>query len=310
MNTPILLIGFNRPEMIAKSFNCIAAQNPEKLYVSIDGPRKNVPTDFALIEEVRKIVQNVTWQCKVEYLFSKQNKGAEVTVSNAVSWVFKSEETVIVVEDDIVASESFFRFCEDILLRYRNEEKVYMISGGQFTPMPLSGNEDYLFAVHGHTGTGWATWKRAWKHFNLYVDVTQRNIDVKHIRRKVNCKEKEYYISDLIKNMLSMGVGGSAWDICWTFIRFDEQGLTVIPRVNLTSNIGVLGLHSNGETKHHYRPFDKDFVAKIHPEKVTCNKEYDIYHAQSYLFKRNIYIERIRRSRMYAILRKLKRIII
>jgi hypothetical protein len=306
MRTPILLIGFNRPEIIIQAFNCIAEEKPEKLFIAIDGPRENSPSDINLVSEVKRIVKNITWPCEAHYLFNNDNKGAEITVSNSVSWALEEEDSVIVIEDDIITSRSFFQFCEEMLLLYKYEEKIYMVSGGQFTPVELPGQEDYLFAIHGHTGTGWATWKRAWKHFDLFMDVDKRQIKIRQIRNKINCKEEEYYIMDSIMELRGNGVGGNTWDQCWLFIRFDEQGLSVIPRVNLTSNIGVYGLHTTGKTEHHYRPFDKEFVAKVHPAIVVCNRKYDAIHAKTYLFRRNMIMERIRRSKVYKTLRYAK----
>jgi len=305
----VLLIGFNRPEIIARSFNCIANEKPEKLYVAIDGPRDEVSADDNLVNQVKNIVTNIAWPCQVRYLFNEQNMGAEVTVSNAVSWVLKEEEAVIVIEDDIVAATSFFRFCEEMLIKYKENENIYMISGGQFTPMKLPNDEDYLFAIHGHTGTGWATWRRAWQHYSLYIDVETLDITKKKIRSMSSNKAQELYIESLINRMKKNGPGNNTWDYCWLFILYYNQGLSIIPRVNLTSNIGILGLHAKGQTEHHYRTFDKEFVAKKYPRLIVRNEKYDAHHAKTYLFKRNIYIESIRRSRMYKILRKLKGII-
>jgi len=306
VETAVLLIGFNRPEIIAKSFKCIADEKPDKLYVAIDGPRDKIPTDVDLVNQVKDMVTSISWPCQVKYLFNKQNMGAEVTVSSAVSWVLKEEETVIVIEDDIVAATSFFRFCEEMLIKYKENENIYMISGGQFTPIQLPNDEDYLFAIHGHTGTGWATWRRAWQHYSLFIDVETLDITKKKIRAMSSNKAQELYIESLINRMKENGSGNNTWDYCWLFILYYNQGLSIIPRVNLTSDIGILGLHARGKTEHHYRAFDKKFIVKKHPKYIKQNKKYDAYHAKKHLFRQSILKARFKQAWIYKILRKMK----
>jgi hypothetical protein len=133
---------------------------------------------------------------------------------------------------------------------------------------------------------GWATWKRAWKHFNLNVNDFDNFIRSGEIDNLVHCKaEKKRWLST-INRMRKNGRGNNTWDICWSYIRFKEKGLSIIPRVHLSSNIGVTGLHTKGQTKVHNRPFDKDFVAAIHPNEIKQNIEYDIYHFKNHIDRR------------------------
>lgn len=305
MDTPVLLIGFNRPNMITQAISCISAVKPAKLYVAIDGPRENIVTDLSLLNQVKELVNNLNWSCKVRYKFNKENLGAEITVSSAVSWVLESEENVIVMEDDIIASKSFFQFCEEMLKMYKDQENIYMISGGQITPVNLPNNEDYLLGLYGHTGAGWATWRRAWIKFDLYVDRYEKYRTGKLIKEVVYSKAEEYFMGDLIRKMDQNGVGKNTWDSCWFFIRFDELGLSIIPRINLTTDIGIYGLHAKGKTEYHYRKYDKEFVVHNHPKIVARNHEYDTYHVKHLLYRKNICIEMVRRSGMYKLLKKI-----
>ena len=306
MKTPVLLVGFNRPQIISQSFKCVAEQKPEKIFIAIDGPRTGISSDVNLVNQVKTIVTNISWPCQVKYLFNDQNMGAELTISNAVSWVLKEEDAVIIVEDDIIASTSFFQFSEEMLEKYKDNEKIYMISGGQFTPMQLPNDEDYLFAIHGHTGTGWATWRRAWYHFSLYVDVEALNIKRRELRAMSSNKAQEFYLENMIIHMKERGVGNSSWDCCWLFIRYYNHGLTIVPKVNLTTNIGTFGLHANGRTIHHYRPYDKEFTASIHPDDVAQNKKYDAFHSRIHLFRNNVLVAIFKRTKIYQYLRILK----
>ena len=112
MEAPVLLIAFNRPDTTGIVFQKIREARPTKLYVAVDGPRQNKEGEDELVEEVKKIVNNVDWQCKVQYKFNQQNKGCEVTVSSGITWALSFEEYVIILEDDIVAPLSFFLFVQ------------------------------------------------------------------------------------------------------------------------------------------------------------------------------------------------------
>lgn len=237
-----------------------------------------------MVDDVRHIVVQVVWECETQYMFNEENKGAEITVSSAVSWVLQKEETVIVLEDDIIAPMAFFRFAQEMLLRYAENEQVYMVSGNQWAPFQMPNDEDYLFGIYGHTG-GWATWKRAWKRFDLNVGDFKSVLKRTVIDSLVNSESEKWFWKHIIRGMQEKGPGKNTWDYCWSYIRFKEKGLSVIPKHNLTSNIGVFGLHSRGVTEHHFRPYKEDFIAKKHPKTICRNLKYDNFHLLEYLMK-------------------------
>lgn len=291
ITAPVLLIGFNRPDVIKQSFDFIRKAKPQKLYVAIDGARKQKPNEDQLVEEVKQIVKNVDWDCETHYKFNNENRGAELTVSTAVSWVLENEEYVIVLEDDIIAPLSFLNFAQEMLLKYANNESIYMISSCQPTPINMPNNEDYLFGIYGHIW-GWATWKRAWKNFDLNINDFDDFLKSGNINNLVqNNTEKKRWLST-INQMKRRGKGNNTWDICWGYIRFKERGLSIIPRVHLSSNIGVDGLHSKGQTSAHYREFDDNFVATVHPKEIIQNREYDKYHFENHINRRPSLIQR------------------
>jgi hypothetical protein len=291
IKVPVLLIGFNRPEVIKESFAYIRKAKPKKLYVAIDGPRKDKHGEVDLVEAVRKIVQEVDWDCETHYKFSSENQGAEITVSSAVTWVLKNEEFVIVLEDDIIAPISFLNFAQEMLIKYAKNENIYMISSNQTTPIKLPNDEDYLFGIYGHIW-GWATWKRAWDNFDLKINDFDSLLDTDKLDEITHTKaEKKLWISTINK-MKQKGVGKNTWDICWSYIRWKEQGLSVIPRVNLSSNIGATGLHSKGKTSQHFRTFDDNFIANNHPKEVKQNVEYDTHHFNNHINKRPSILKR------------------
>jgi hypothetical protein len=300
IHTPILLIGFNRPEIIQQSFDYIRRARPEKLYIVIDGPREGRDGEVDLVNRVKQIVQKVDWPCETHYTFNETNKGAEVTVSSAISWVFEKEEFAIILEDDIIAPMSFLKFAQEMLIRYNDVERIGTVSGSNFTPLRLPGDADYFFAKYGHSW-GWATWKRAWNGFNLNVEVPEDHLKLDFLKTITNTKQEAKYFQKRIRNIKEKGPGNSTWDSVGNYNHRINNRLSVIPKVNITSNIGTYGLHAKGITEHHYRPFDENFVVKKHPDKISCFNEYDIYHFKTYINKRPPFCK--------LALRKMKRVL-
>jgi hypothetical protein len=283
---PILLIVFNRPDTTIEVFNCIKKMKPKKLYIALDGPRDYKIGEERLCNEVRLITEDVDWNCQVFYNFNSTNKGAEVTVSNAISWVLGLEKYVVVLEDDIVASESFFNFMELMLNKYINQDVISMVSGCNFTPIKME--DDYLFGIFGHTW-GWGTWRRAWNDFDLNIDIKDEYVSKSFLIDISFSHAQLKYYERLFKSMKKRGKGKNTWDYCWSFHRIVNNKLSIIPRVNLTTNIGVYGLHAKGKNEHHFRPFDKDFVVVKEPLIIERNLVYDNHHFEKYLKPKPLY---------------------
>lgn len=278
---PILIIGFNRPDVIRQTFEYVKAAKPTKLYIAIDGARENRPGEEKLVEEVKQVFNGIDWECEVHKKYNTENKGAEVTVSSAITWALENEEYVIVLEDDIVASQAFLQFAKEMLIRYKDCDNVYLVSGCNFTPTKLKDNADYTFCFSGHTW-GWATWKRAWDKFTLNCDfiISKNELSERYPEKRIIDVKYNWF-----NKHANMPIGTSTWDVCWAFIRMKNKGLSIVPRVNLVSNIGEYGLHFSGKTDVHFLKYDNDFIAVNHPKEITIDKDYDKYHFYKYLYK-------------------------
>jgi len=185
LKTPVLLIAFNRPDNTEKVFNRIRQAKPEKLYIAVDAARKDKKGEIEIVNEVIEIVKNVDWPCNVRYRFNESNLGAEITVSSAISWVFEEEDYAIILEDDIIAPISFFEFMQEMLIKYKDEEIIGTVSGNNFTPIETENNEDYFFAKYGHSW-GWGTWKRAWKDFDLNIEIPDEHLKLSFFKKITN----------------------------------------------------------------------------------------------------------------------------
>lgn len=282
ITTPILIIGFNRPDVIKQTFEYIRKAKPEKLYVAIDGPRPEKEGEEKLVKKVKEVVENVDWECETHYKFNETNKGAEVTVSSAISWVFETEEYAIILEDDIVAPMSFIKFAQEMLVKYKYNDKIGIISGNNFTPIPV--DSDYFFAKYAHSW-GWATWKRVWESFDLDIEIKDEHLSKGFLKKISNSKEERKFYRKRYQRMKKMGAGNNTWDMVANYISRVNNRMNIVPRVNLTTNIGIFGLHAKGESIFHNVPFDEFFEVHIHPMEVKLNIEYDKHHFKEHILK-------------------------
>lgn len=300
ISVPILIIAFNRPDVSKQTFEYIRAAKPQKLYVAVDGAREGKEGEDILVKQVKEILQNVDWPCETHYKFNETNKGAEVIVSSAISWVFETEEYAIILEDDIIAPMSFLKFAQEMLIKYKDDERVGTVTGSNFTPIPVPNNTDYFFAKYGHSW-GWATWKRVWVSFDLYVEVPDEHLKMSFLRAITNSRAEAKFLQKRFKRLKKNGPGNSTWDYVGFYWFKVNKSICITPRVNLTSNIGEYGLHARGKTEHHFRPFDENFEVKKHTARVEAFATYDNHHFKTYLNKKTPIYKRI--------LRKIRRVL-
>lgn len=287
VQVPVLLIGFNRPDLIQQNLENLRQQHVQNLYVTIDGPRSGREDDLQMVEEVRALVKSIDFCPKVHLRLREQNVGCEVNVSEGIAWALEDEDYVIVLEDDVMAHQSFFRFMQDMLIRYKDDNRIAMVSGCNYTPIPFPNDEDYCFCQSGHTW-GWATWKRVWNGFSLYEAVNPRFIKKEYLQsvsvNKSVAKRRKF----VFNRMLKKGAGNSTWDVMFSYYRVTRNLLSIVPRTHLTTNVGLFGLHYQGADKGMNMTIDDGFVAKKHPKDVVWNKDYDAYHYE-YFIKESIF---------------------
>lgn len=287
-NIPILMIGFNRPENIVRVFEKVRDVRPYKLYITIDGPRKERKGEDALVEATKKAVEHIDWECEVYRKYNDKNLGAEITISSALRWICEKEEYFIMLEDDIVAPPSFFKFQEEMLIKYKDYENIKLVSGNNFTPLPTPNDEDYFFCEYGHTW-GWGSWRRVWHDFDLNIEIPKEHCTLEFCRTLSNSEEQAKKLKIHYTRLREQGVGNCTWDYISSYKCKIKRMLSIVPRVNLATNIGIYGLHATGETKYHNVKSDENFVVRKHPKSVACWKEYDIYHFNSRNPKKNIF---------------------
>ncbi|TFF40874.1 glycosyltransferase family 2 protein [Mucilaginibacter psychrotolerans] len=245
MQTPVLFLVFNRPELTQQVFDVIRQVKPTQLYIAADGPRVANPVDALLCAQVRTIVNEIDWHCEVKTLFRDENLGCKTAVSRAIDWFFDHVEEGIILEDDCLPDRTFFPYCTELLSRYRDDDSVMSVSGSNLLGKPWKYDKQSYFFAHGGIW-GWATWKRAWKLYDEAMKDWPRSETKKVIRE--NIQTKGWY--DFYLPMFEASHNGTldTWDIQWFYTILINNGLAINPAVNLVRNIGFAsGTHLNSD---------------------------------------------------------------
>jgi hypothetical protein len=250
LTTPVLLLIFSRPDTTRRVFETIRQARPTRLYVAADGPRAGHPTDAVRCAETRAVVQEVDWPCEVFTLFQEENLNCGLAPVTAMNWFFEHEPEGIILEDDCVPSPSFFRFCAELLARYRDDTRVMHIGGNNFgseASQPLGPNDpSYHFSTQ-RNSWGWATWRRAWQLYDYHLtDFEQVKASGELNSTFTGPLEKRYRMGKMA-GVLALPQPPDVWDYQWEYTIARHQGLYIVPAVNLVGNIGF----GNGSTHTH-----------------------------------------------------------
>ena len=234
LQTAVLFLVFNRPDTTKQVFEAIRQAKPPRLYVAADGAREDKPGEVERVEQVRKIATQVDWPCKVETLFRDKNLGCKLAVSSAITWFFENEEQGIILEDDCLPSQSFFWFCEELLKRYKDDMRIFMVSGYN-KQQEHDTNNDYFFSAVGGIW-GWASWRRAWKYYNVDITNLVKSYEEEFYKLEFLLGKKIYKARVEHFNALKNGL--DTWDYQWSFARHFNSGLSCVPKTSLIRNIG------------------------------------------------------------------------
>lgn len=272
LETPVLFLVFNRMEETKKVFESIKVAKPPRLYLASDGPRYENSEEEKKVLDIRNyLIKNIDWDCEVYTKFREKNLGCKYAVSDAITWFFEHEEQGIILEDDCLPSQSFFWFCDALLKKYKENKKIWHISGDNFQDGFMRGESSYYFSKHNHIW-GWATWRDRWGKYDLLLSnysIDKKNMSISPFWKKIF---KMVYLGKI-----------NTWDHQWVFTMWKYGGLAILPSVNLITNIGF------GETATHTKN-PESFLANMasyelyfplsHPKDIVLNVDADTYSDQ------------------------------
>jgi hypothetical protein len=237
MQTPVALIIFNRPDVTKRVFEEIARARPKQLLVIADGPRPEKAGEAEKCAATRAIIDRVDWECEVLKNYSDVNLGVGGRPATGIRWVFENVEEAIILEDDCIPHPTFFRYCEELLEKYRDDERVMHISGDNWNFGDKQRPFSYFFSCYCYS-CGWATWRRAFQHYDpdLKLWPTLRDsswlLDILGDPRAVEFWKSKFELT------YTTGMENHGWDWPWLFACWAHRGLSILPSTNLISNIG------------------------------------------------------------------------
>lgn len=264
LTTPVAFFIFNRPDTSMQVFEQIRLAQPKKLLVIADGPRTEQPSDIVKCAATRAIIEAVDWDCEVLTNYSDLNLGCKMRMSTGLDWVFSVVEEAIILEHDTLPHHSFFRFCQELLERYRNDERIMTISGCNFQFGNRRWNYNYYFSRCVHCW-GWATWRRAWQHYDVYMTLWPEVRDGGWLEAMLGHDLGAEYWHKVFEVTYQGYV--NTWDYQWVFNCWSQNGLSILPNVNLVSNIGFSAdaTHTKGASRVANMPTEDVSFPLLHP---------------------------------------------
>ncbi|MDH4199246.1 MAG: nucleotide-diphospho-sugar transferase [Spirochaetia bacterium] len=282
LKTAVLFLIFNRLDTTKQVFEAIRMAKPPRLYIAADGARESREGEAKKVQEVRDYVtSHIDWQCEVKTLFRDRNLGCKYAVSAAITWFFENEEMGIILEDDCLPCQSFFWFCEQLLEKYKNDMRVWHISGASMlTSDILINNDSYYFSRYNHIW-GWGSWANRWKYYNIKMPLFPDFLINGFIKNITKNKLLQTFWLYNFKKAFDGEI--DTWDYQWYFTTWSCGGISIIPVVNLVSNIGF-GIDATHTSDIHNKLSNvlrKEInLDIIHPKIIMPNLIYDEFNGK------------------------------
>ena len=285
VDVPVLIIFFARPDTLAKVFEKVKEARPSKLFLACDGAREGNDRDVSAIEECKKIVEDIDWECEVHKRYSEVNLGCGKGPSSAISWAFEHTDRLLILEDDCVPNDSLFPFMQEMLEKYKDDDRIGVVSGFNHFKEWDCGEYSYCFTKTAAT-LGWGPWKRVWEKY----DYTLNAMDEPYCQRLLS---SVFYTERMRKARMGNWRHAAKetrqkkvnyWDVQFGFLKYSQSYLCIVPKGNLIYNIGVgAGSTHTEETKQtSWKPGKVLFMPTVemqfplkHPSYVICDNEYD-----------------------------------
>lgn len=234
VDVPVLILFFNRSDLLQQVFEQVKKARPTRLFLYQDGPRNS--SDLLGIERCRKVVEQIDWQCVVHKNYQTKNYGCDPSEYMAQKWAFSMVDRCIVLEDDDVPAVSFFSFCKELLDRYADDTRISMIAGFNNEEVTPNISADYFFAST-FSIWGWASWRRVidqWDETYSFLD------DKEKMYLLDNLIKERRYRKDFLPMCRSHRASGKAfYETIFHSANLFQSGLAIVPTRNMINNLGV-----------------------------------------------------------------------
>jgi len=256
---PVLLIAWRRPSATKMVLEQIRKAAPSRLYIACDGPSIDRPGENDKVLAVREIIKkSIDWPCEVFTLYSDINQGCRLGVVKAINWFFENEDEGIILEDDCVPHSDFFVYCADLLERYRNDQRIWWISGTNAQNGHWRGDASYYISKYGHCW-GWASWRSRWANLDSELSTLPAFLNSGLFISALPDPKQRQYWANVWTRLRNEGVP-DAWDYRWTYSCISNGGLAIVPNRMLVSNVGF-----DSDATHTKQPYGQAGSYPSHP---------------------------------------------
>ena len=277
VQTPVLFETFVRENYARQVWEVIKVAQPKKLYFYSNKGRPEKEGEIERNNEIRSWVKEVDWDCELHTFFRDECVDIYTSLKGALDWVFSNEPEAIVLEDDCVPSLAFFSFCDQMINRYRDNDKVWCISGDNYLDY-VPKDADCFFSRY-HFMYGWASWSNRWQQIQwgnlpveglIHTDILN---DIYKTKQQVRFRQRE------LKRVKDFVNTTNCWDYALGIEMDYHKAVTVHPNKHLITCVGLFGEHSNvsQETMFHKRSvcLEETYTIKQHPKVIAADMGYD-----------------------------------
>lgn len=246
VDVPVAIQAFIRPQMLQKQWAVIKEARPSILFIRSDGPRETVPTDAELIRQSRAITEDIDWECTVYRLYEEKNIGMYGMMKKCPPFIWSKVDRCIFLEDDLIPSVSYFRFCAELLEKYKDDLRIERITGLNLCEKWEDTPDDYFFA-RVPASSGGALWRRSYEARDLELSYAKNPYVMKHIKQDLPWYLKEQFVAFAEKGSYDNHAPGG--EFFTRHAEYLQSKLIIVPKYNLISNVGV-GAGSTHTGKH------------------------------------------------------------
>ena len=274
MTSPVLFLIFKRAETTRRVFGRIREARPPRLYIAADGPRADRVGEAEQCAEARAVVAVVDWPCEVHRLYQDKNLGCGQGVSTAISWFFEHEEQGIILEDDVLPHIDFFRYCDEMLERFKDDGSIQLIAGSNYFYNGFDADVSYYLSSFMHIW-GWASWRRVWQTYDF--DLNHLSDEKMHDQLfKLFPKPSAKYFWKIYQVMKRHEI--DTWDYQLFMNQQYYNRYAISPYVNMVENIGIGGgnaTHTTEDTATSNPIIGSPYPLR-HPEVLSTNAAADL----------------------------------
>jgi hypothetical protein len=206
-----------------------------------------------------------------------------IRIASGLDWVFSEADEAIILEDDCLPDQTFFTFAQRLLEHYRDDERVMHINGSKFIADNFRVEHSYLFSRYPFS-SGWASWSRAWRHFDRKIESWPEFKRLGMLEQVFASRAEQDFWRGILDRMHEGAP--TVWDFMWDYACWSQGGLSIVPHVNLVSNLGF-----RPDATHTNTPYEREWLSNLprgrideirHPDFVIRNRKADNEIARAY----------------------------